>query len=111
MLLRSVFLIAIVFAAGCSLPIADDPVTDNLNHATPVPLPEDDPPSAEIGINETELTDPAVLAEAHYSMSNPSYVRNELLCRIARRHRLNRVICVESEETDCFDIRIPSLHP
>ena len=35
----------------------------------------------------------------------------DLLCRIARQHRLNHVIFVESEEADCCDFGIPPLHP
>lgn len=34
-----------------------------------------------------------------------------MLCRIARLGRLNRVIFVESEETEYVGIRIPSPHP
>ena len=38
-------------------------------------------------------------------------IRTGVLCRIARRRGLNRVITVESEATDYCDIGNPSLHP
>lgn len=80
-LLRTVILVfALIVAAvpaGCSVPLYDESRSEWETDVTPVAVPGNESSSGGIGVNETGVTNPSLLAESHVAALVPPYVRNE----------------------------------